>query len=85
VPRETVDEGRGMTLEEQIKSVEREITMRERVYPRWVAAGKMKQEKALFEIAAMRAVLETLKRVPILEDAEGELADQATRRIERAR
>lgn len=74
-----------MTLEEQIKSVEREITMRERVYPRWVAAGKMKQEKALFEIAAMRAVLETLKRVPILEDAEGELADQATRRIERAR
>jgi hypothetical protein len=48
-------------LPKQIACVQREIGFRERVYPRWVAAGKMKQEKANYEIAAMRAVLETLK------------------------
>jgi hypothetical protein len=45
-------------LPKQIACVEREI---ERVYSRWVAAGKMKQEKADYEITAMRAVLQTLK------------------------
>jgi hypothetical protein len=34
--------------------------MRERVYPKWVNAGRMKAEAAEREIAAMRAVLETL-------------------------
>jgi hypothetical protein len=48
-------------LPKQIACVEREISFRERVYARWVAAGKMKQDKADYEIAAMRAVLETLK------------------------
>jgi len=51
-------------IEKQIACIEREIGFRERVYPRWVAAGKMKQEKADYEIAAMRAVLETLKAIP---------------------
>lgn len=35
--------------------------MRERVYPRWVAADKMTAEKAARELALMRAVLETLR------------------------
>ena len=48
-------------LPKQIACVEREIGFRERVYSRWVAAGKMKQEKADYEITAMRAVLQTLK------------------------
>ena len=48
-------------LAKQIACIEREIGFRGRVYPRWVASGKMKQEKADYEIAAMRAVLETLK------------------------
>ena len=48
-------------LERQIKCVEREIGMRERVYPRWIAGKKMSQSKANDEIAMMRAVLETLK------------------------
>ena len=49
-----------MDIQEQIKCVEREIAMRKRVYPRWVAAGKMKSEAAEHEIRAMEAVLETL-------------------------
>jgi len=54
------------TLDEQIACVEREIRMRERVYPRWVEAKKMSQAKADHEIACMRAALKTLqtKRLP---------------------
>ena len=52
-----------ITIEDQIKAVEREIGMRRRVYPNWVASKRMSQEKADKEIAAMEAVLETLKKV----------------------
>ena len=52
-----------MTIEDQIKAVEREISMRRRVYPRWVENKRMSQEKADKEIATMEAVLETLKEV----------------------
>lgn len=48
-------------LAEQIACVEREIRMRSRVYPRFVAGGRMTQHKADAELAAMRAVLVTLQ------------------------
>lgn len=44
----------------QIKEVEREIAMRERVYPRWVESGKMTQAAAARQIENMKAVLSTL-------------------------
>ena len=50
-----------LSLDTQIKSVEHEIAMRQRVYPHQVASGKMKQATADYEISAMRAVLETLR------------------------
>ncbi len=49
-----------ITLNDKIECVRRELGMRERVYPRWVAAGKMTAEKANKEILTMRAVLDTL-------------------------
>jgi hypothetical protein len=52
-----------MTIDEQISCVEREIRLRERNYPRWVEARRMSLRKAGEEMAAMRAVLETLRRV----------------------
>lgn len=52
-----------ITIEDQIKTVEREIGMRRRVYPNWVASKRMSQEKADKEIKNMEAVLETLKEV----------------------
>jgi hypothetical protein len=52
-----------ISLELQIKAVEREIAMRRGVYPRWVTNKKMSQEKADFEIEAMEAVLATLKNL----------------------
>ncbi len=48
------------TFQQQIECVRREIGMRERVYPNWVANKKLKQEKADYEIACMKAVLGTL-------------------------
>lgn len=51
------------TLAEQIACVEAEIKMRRYVYPRRVADKKMSQAKADKEIAAMEAVLATLRKV----------------------
>lgn len=50
-------------LSQQLKCVEREIEMRNRVYPRWVASKKLTQAKADQEIAAMQAVAKTLRSV----------------------
>ena len=52
-----------VTLEQQIIAVRREIAMRKGVYPKWVAAGRLKPEKADHEIAAMEAVLASLERM----------------------
>ena len=49
------------TLEAQIACVERELKMRVRVYPRWVEARRMTQQKADVEISTMEAVLATLQ------------------------
>lgn len=51
------------SIAEQIASVEREIRMRERVYPRWVEQRRMMEKTAEHEIACMRAVLATLQRI----------------------
>lgn len=61
------NKGGSATLEEQIKCVEREIGMRKRVYPNWVASHRMKQEKAEYEIKIMSEVLKTLKQLEELE------------------
>lgn len=51
-----------ITLEQQIACVERELGMREKVYPRWVNKHppKMTPKTAEHELAAMRAVRESL-------------------------
>lgn len=48
-------------ITEQIKCVERELALRRRVYPRQISAHRMSQITADREIAAMTAVLETLR------------------------
>lgn len=54
-----------ITLDVQIACVKREIAMRERMYPRWIAEHRARwtQQKADAEIGAMRAVLETLNAI----------------------
>jgi hypothetical protein len=50
-----------VTLDQQIACVERELRYRRRVYPRVVQNEAMTQEEADHQIAAMEAVLKTLK------------------------
>lgn len=52
-----------ISLADQIRAVGREIAMRERVYPRFVDAGRMQQAAADRELGAMRAVLRTLLKL----------------------
>lgn len=56
------------TIQQQIQCIEREIRMRDQVYPRRVEDGKMKQEQADREINTMRAVLGTLLAVRQMKD-----------------
>lgn len=56
------------TLTDQIAEVEREITMRQRVYPRLVQNRTLSQAKADRSIETMRAVLATLTRLRDLMD-----------------
>jgi hypothetical protein len=53
-----------VSIEDQVACAERELKMRERVYPRWVGEGRMSQDKADKEIAAMRAIIATLQALP---------------------
>lgn len=52
-----------ITLDYQIAAVRREIAMRESVYPRLLANGRMSPNDARHELALMRAVLETLTKL----------------------
>lgn len=58
-----MSEPREVSLEDQVRCVRREIALRQRVYGRMVAAGKLKQADADRGIAQMTAVLATLTRV----------------------
>ena len=49
-----------ISIDQMIACVEREIGMRQRVYPRWVEQKKMLQATADQELARMRAVLQYL-------------------------
>jgi hypothetical protein len=75
-----------MTLYQQIKAAEREAAMRRRVYTRRVATGNMRQETADLEIAAMDAIVDTLR---LLRDDPAEaynraLDDHRERRVQSA-
>jgi len=52
-----------VSLEEEIAAVEREISLRKRVYPGRVLSNRMKADRAEREIQCMEAVLERLKRL----------------------
>lgn len=52
------------THDDLVRAARRELALRRNVYPRWVANGKMKQDKANDEIALMEAVLDLLEEWP---------------------
>lgn len=62
-----------MTREEMLACVEREIRMRERVYPEWTKLGRMSAQKAAHELAAMRAVRDVIAALPVVPAPQAEL------------
>jgi hypothetical protein len=63
----------GFTREQLIACVERELRLREHVYPRQREIGRMSQAKCDEELAAMRAVLAVLRQFPATLAAQGSL------------
>lgn len=49
------------TLKEQMACVAREIALRERVYPKLIASGKLRPNEAEYQLATMHDVLDTLR------------------------
>lgn len=62
------------TIDDQIKSVVREIGMRQRCYPAWVKKGTMTQDQASHEIACMESVNRTLTKVRREQESVGDRA-----------
>lgn len=52
---------RPISLDDEIAEVVREIDLRERNYPKWIEAGRMRQEHGDRRIAVMMAVLNRLR------------------------
>ncbi len=44
------------TIDDKIREIRRELAMRKNLYPKWVAAGKMKADHADRLIAIMQAI-----------------------------
>jgi hypothetical protein len=61
------------TLAEQAACCEREVGMRERVYPKWIQSGRMKAAEAQREIDRMRAAAKTLRALADREKAAADL------------
>lgn len=61
------------TLAQQAAAAEREVRMRQRVYPRWVESGRMRPAEAEAGIAVMEAAAATLRRLADAEAAKGDL------------
>jgi hypothetical protein len=49
-----------ITIRDMAEECRREVTLRRRVYPRWVTAGKLKQGDADRRIAVMEAAADLL-------------------------
>jgi hypothetical protein len=50
-----------VSLQDMLGCARREVEMRERVYPRWVALSKMTQERSIQELRFMRAIVRYLE------------------------
>jgi hypothetical protein len=50
-----------MTLNQQIEELDRELAYRAKVYPRLMAAGKLRASVAEYQVARLKAARETLE------------------------
>lgn len=50
-----------ITLQDAVKEVRREVTMRECLYPQWIASGKLNKAAAERQLARLKFALELLE------------------------
>tara|TARA_R110002049_G_scaffold129957_1_gene288042 strand:+ start:285 stop:509 length:225 start_codon:yes stop_codon:yes gene_type:complete len=55
------------TLDDQIAELRRELGMRKKLYPGWIASGKLFRNQANKQYCAMEAALKTLERLQVKE------------------
>ena len=53
-----------ITLRDEIECIKRELKLRRKVYPRWIATQRMAEGYANREIAVMEAILRRLEAWP---------------------
>lgn len=73
------------TIDDLIACADREITMRERVYPRRVADGRLRQAAADREIALMRSVRDCLGKLRQIDTIAAEMGHSDTLGFKEAR
>lgn len=61
------------TNKEKAECAARELKMRQRVYPRWVADGKLKQSAADWQIALMEEIANDYSAKAAADEAQGAL------------
>ena len=61
------------TAQDKLICVKRELGLRQRAYPRWVANGTMRQAASDKEIALMKAIIEDYEKLAEAERAAGRL------------
>lgn len=52
-----------VTIHDELAAAEREMALRSRLYPRWVASGKLKPQQAEWEKRCMEAIVQRLARI----------------------
>lgn len=62
-----------VSITDQLASARRELKLRRRVYPQWVATGRLRQDTADHEIACMEAIVATLEGLAPKEPTQGAL------------
>ena len=50
-----------VTLQDAVKEIRREVKLRERLYPQWVASGKLNKATAERQLARLKFALELLE------------------------
>ena len=70
----------GHTRESLLACLDREIRMRERVYPHRIELGKMSHAKSVEELAAMRAVRAVIAQLPTAPPAQAALFGETPKR-----
>ena len=61
-----------ISLQDKIASLERELALRERLYPKWVLEGRMIESEAAREIAVLKAILADYQDAKYREDYDAE-------------